>query len=335
MESRAYSKIEQRIKTGAYKTNRTQKKENKHYLLTTRSRLLSRKSNNVKYKTGRKRKIEKLDLLLERLSDQELESPDSGEVWINKTLEQGDCFFSSLFRAFKERDLLSTVTHSLPDLRSSTEVRFISSFRKLIAKEILENRLPFTINERKTREDAYDFYAGMGESLGAAIAYDEVLPDWFKKAFVNGIKSRKHFLSVCAKAVRKRKEYVGQLEVEITKRLLAEIGIILEIEGMRRSLLPKMKDGLPLIVLFNEFGGHYEYFSFGKRCTRKNTVRNEISRKCHPKCKENEDRYPPDFFCDCMPGFERHPTSRACVPACKKGEVRLPPTYECSKKGAK
>jgi len=335
MESRAYSKIEERIKTGVYKTNTTQKRVNKRYLSKTRSRLLSLKSNNVKYKTGHKRKLEKLDTLLERLSVPELDSPESGEVWINETLEQGDCFFSSLYRAFRERDLLSTVTHTLPNLRSSTEVRFISSFRKLIAKEILENRLPFTINERQERTDSYDFYAEMGESLGAVIAYDEVLPNWFKKAFRNGIKSRKHFLSVCAKAVQKRKEYVGELEVEITKRLLAEVGIILEIDGMRRTLLPKMKDGLPLIVLFNEFGGHYEYFSFSKRCTRKNTIRNEFSRKCHRKCKDNEDRYPPDFACDCMPGFERHPTSRACVPACKKGEVRLPPTYMCSKKERK
>jgi len=312
LTSKAFSKINERLKTNAYKTNRTLKTENKTYLRKTRTRLLEQNAKTVKYKHGQQAKIAKATMLLERLSDPGLESPDSGEVWINRTLSQGDCFFSSLYRAFKERDLLTTVTHDLPNLRGSTELRFVSSFRRLLADEIKANRLPFTVNAQGQREDAYDFYAGMGPSLGAVIAYDEVLPDWFKTAFASGIKSRKHFLSVCAKAVLKRKQYVGELEVEITKRLLKDIGIILEIEGQRRSVLSKQKMGLPLIVLYNESGGHYEYFSFSSKCG-KDELRNEFSRKCHPKCKENEIRLPPDFFCDCIEGFERHKTTRICT----------------------
>jgi hypothetical protein len=296
-KSRAFSKINERIRTNAYKTNRVQKVENKQYLRRTRTRLLSKKNAQVKYKEGHKVKLEKLDALLERLSDPGLNSPDTGEVWINETLTQGDCFFSSLYRAFKERDLLSTVTRLLPNLRSSTELRFVSSFRNLIATEVLANRLPFNFNPQGIREDTYDFYAGMGPSLAAIIAYDEVLPDWFKKAFAKGIKSRTHFLRVCAKAIKTRKQYVGELEVEITKRLLKDIGIILEIEGQRRTVMPKAKDSLPLVVLYNESGGHYEYFSYSDKCRRKNTVRNKISRQCHTKCKDGEERLPPDFSC--------------------------------------
>ena len=296
-KSRAFSKITERIKTNAYKTNRTQKAENKQYLRKTQTRLLSKKNESVKYKMGHKGKLEKLDALLERLSDPGLDSPDTGEVWINETLTQGDCFFSSLYRAFKERDLLSTVTRLLPNLRSSTELRFVSSFRKLIADEVLANRLPFNFNPKGIREDTYDFYAGMGPSLAAAIEYDEVLPDWFKTGFAKGIKSRAHFLRVCAKAIKTRQQYVGELEVEITKRLLKDIGIILEIEGQRRTVLQKAKDSLPLVVLYNESGGHYEYYSFSSKCKSKDTVRNEISRQCHKKCKEGEERLPPDFSC--------------------------------------
>jgi hypothetical protein len=296
-KSRAFSKITERIKTNAYKTNRVQKTENKQYLRKTRTRLLSKKNEAIRYKEGHKGKLEKLDALLERLSDPGLNSPDTGEVWINETLSQGDCFFSSLYRAFKERDLLSTVTRLLPNLRSSTELRFVGSFRNLIADEVLANRLPFNFNQHGQREDTYDFYAGMGPSFAAAVAYDEVLPDWFKKGFAKGIKTRAHFLKVCAKAIRTRQEYVGELEVEIAKRLLKDIGIILEIEGQRRTVLPKAKDSLPLVVLYNESGGHYEYYSFSDRCKRKNTVRNPVSRQCHTNCKDGEERLPPDFFC--------------------------------------
>lgn len=296
-KSRAFSKITERIKTNAYKTNRTQKAENKQYLRKTRTRLLSKQFESIKYKMGWEGKLEKVDALLERLSDPGLDSPDNGTVWINETLTQGDCFFSSLYRAFKERDLLSTVTRLLPNLRSSTELRFVSSFRKLIADEVLANRLPFNFNPQGQREDTYDFYAGMGPSFDAAIAYDEVLPDWFKTGFAKGVKSRANFLRVCAKAIKTKQQYVGELEVEITKRLLKDIGIILEIEGQRRTVLQKAKDSLPLVVLYNESGGHYEYYSFSSKCKRKDTVRNEVSRQCHKKCKEGEERLPPDFFC--------------------------------------
>ena len=53
-KSRAFSKITERIKTNAYKTNRTQKAENKQYLRKTQTRILSKKNESVKYKMGHK-----------------------------------------------------------------------------------------------------------------------------------------------------------------------------------------------------------------------------------------------------------------------------------------
>jgi hypothetical protein len=218
---------------------------------------------------------------------EELGSPGSNsgsaEVGINETLAQGDCFFSSLWRAFKERGLLETVAYEL-NVRTSTEVRFIISMRKKIAEEILANRLPTDLDQHGKKEDTYDFFHGLGPLITDVLKEDddEIFPDWFKQEFMNGVGTRKNFLRKTAKWVKKRKEYAGELEVAIAKRLLADKGILLEIDGTTKRSLPKMKGGLPLITLYNAYGGHYEYYTFNMKCPR-NKVRNTTTLKCFHK----------------------------------------------------
>jgi hypothetical protein len=278
-KSRAFSKIVNRLKSNHYKTNRNQQKANRAYLTKTRTRLTLKKSPNIKYKQGHAHKLEKLNAILE-----EMGSPGStpliGEVGINETLAQGDCFFSSLYRAFKERDLLNTVAHEL-NIRGSTEVRFIISFRKKISDEILKNRLPKDVNQYGVEEDTYDFFNGLGPLIKDIIDEDagEIFPTWFKNEFRHGVGSRDNFLRKTAKWVKKRKEYVGEMEVSITKRLLKDIGILLEIDGTTKKTLSRMKNDLPLITLFNASGGHYEYYTFNMKCP-KNMVRDPVTRKC-------------------------------------------------------
>jgi len=275
-KSRAFSKIVNRLKANTYKTNRGQMKANLNYLQKTRSRLTIKKTNR---KEADNRKLEKLNAILE-----ELGSPGStpliGEVGINETLSQGDCFYSSLYRAFKERDLLKTVCHDL-NLRGSTEVRFILSFRQKVAKEVLDNNLPADINADGQPENSYDFLSGLGNELTTILEEDknEIFPDWFKKEFSKGVGTRKNFLKKFAKWAIKRKEYVGEIEVSIVKRLLKEKGILLEIDGKRKTHLSRMKDGLPLVTLFNESGGHYEYFTFELKCP-KSKKRDTVKRTC-------------------------------------------------------
>ena len=193
-KSRAFSKIADRIKANTYKTNRVQQKENRTFLLMTKTRLTQKKSSNIKYKDAHKRKLEKLNAILE-----EIGSPGStpliGEVGINETLTQGDCFYSSLYRVFKERDLLKTVCHEL-NLRGSTEVRFVLSFRKKVAKEVLDDKLPTDLNQHGKQENSYDFLSGLGKELTTIIDEDkgEIFPTWFKKEFRNGVGTRKNFL---------------------------------------------------------------------------------------------------------------------------------------------
>lgn len=276
-KSKAFSKIINRIQTKTYKTDRLLEKANRDYLQKTKMRLTQKKNSNIKYKAGHKHKLEKLNAILE-----ELGSPVSNEeVGINETLSQGDCFYSGIFRALKERDLLQTVCLAL-NLRGSTEVRFITSFRELVANEVLAGRLPSDLDQYGHPENSYDMLSGLGSNITNIIDGDEqheIWPEWFAKEFRNGVGKRPHFLKKFAKWSKKRKEYVGQIEVEIVTRLLQKIGILLEIDGTIKSIIPRMKEGLPLITLFNEHGGHYEYYSYNTLCKR-NEKRDLKTRRC-------------------------------------------------------
>lgn len=281
-KSKAYTKIVNRLKSNGYKTNKNQERENRSFLQKTKMRLTQKKSPSIKYKEGHKHKLAKINAILE-----ELGSPGSNlkeaEVGINETLSQGDCLYSSLYRALKERDLLNTVAHEL-NIRGSTEVRFIISLRQKIAAEILANRLPTDLNQHGQKEDTYDFFSGLGPNIKTIIEEDdnEIFPDWFKSEFKNGVGHRTNFLKKTAKWVKKRKEYAGELEVSILKGLLKEIGILLEIDGTTKKTLPLIKDDLPLITLFNAHGGHYEYYTFNMKCPR-GEYRNRETRKCNKK----------------------------------------------------
>ena len=72
-----------------------------------------------------------------------------------------------MYRASKERDLLPNIATNL-GVQTGTEVKFIQSFRDLIAAEVTAGRLPSSTNQHGIKEDTYDILAGMGDSLGAA-----------------------------------------------------------------------------------------------------------------------------------------------------------------------
>jgi hypothetical protein len=52
---------------------------------------------------------------------------------VKPTLEQGDCFFSSIYRASKEQGLLNKINNCNPDILISNEDEFITSLRYLVA----------------------------------------------------------------------------------------------------------------------------------------------------------------------------------------------------------
>jgi hypothetical protein len=268
------SNIADRLKSNTYKNNKKQLKRNRAYLAKTQKRLQARNAATIKYKRAHNKKLETTAKLL-----QAVDAYPGNIAWINDTLAQGDCFYSSLYRASKERELLPTIAAGL-GVATSTEIKFIKSFRNLVANEVKEGRLPSSNNQYGVREDTYDILAGMGPSLGAAIAYGNVFPDWFASSFKKGVGTRAHFQNTFAKYARQRKMYVSEIEVDIAKKLLKErCGILLEITGKTEAVIEKHKENMPLLTLYNAYGGHYEYYSFDEKCPRGKT-RNAKTRRC-------------------------------------------------------
>lgn len=271
---KAFKNIAERLKSNTYKDDKKQLKRNRRYLTGTRKRLQARNAETIKYKRAHDKKIATASSLL-----QELEAYPGNIAWINNTLAQGDCFYSSLYRASKERDLLSSISANL-GVVTSTESKFIQSFRNLIAEEVQAGRLPSSKNQHGIKEDTYDILSGMGDSLGAAIAYGNVFPDWFVKSFSAGVGSREHFQNTFAKYARRRKQYVSEIEVDIAKKLLkGRCGILLEITGKIEAILEKHKENMPLLTFYNAYGGHYEYYSFSEKCPG-GKKRNAQTRRC-------------------------------------------------------
>ena len=295
--SRSYAAIGERLKDDTYKTDPNRFVINRHFLKRTADRLSIKNATKIKYTQGHTRKLQKARNLLTALEAPDVTAyPPAAEVWINRTLEQGDCFYSSIFRAAKERGLLPILRDRLR-LNIRTEHAFIGGFRNRVSKEVLAGHLPTDVDQYGHPENTYDILHGMGNSLGAAIQYDEVFPDWFKTAFAKGTGTRKNFLKKFAKGARVRKNYVSEIEVSIVKTLLKnECDILLDIDGLTQSVLAKYKTGKPLITLYNSSGGHYEYYSFSDVCPA-DKERNQATRTCQTKCKADEERLPPKFNC--------------------------------------
>jgi hypothetical protein len=271
---KTFKNIAERLKTNAYKQNAKQLKRNRRYLARTYKHLQARNVSTIKYKRAHNKKIVTATTLLK-----ELEAYPGNIAWINNTLSQGDCFYSSLYRASKERDLLSSIVDNL-GVQTGTESKFILSFRDLIAEEVQAGRLPSSTNQYGIKEDTYDILAGMGDSLAAAIAYGNVFPDWFVKSFSAGLGTREHFQNTFAKYARRRKMYVSEIEVDIAKKLLKErCGILLEITGKTEAVIEKHKENMPLLTFYNAYGGHYEYYSFNEKCPG-GKQRNAKTRRC-------------------------------------------------------
>ena len=162
-----------------------------------------------------------------------------------------------------------------------SEAKFIKSFRALIASEVKAGRLPNSTDQHGKKEDTYNILAGMGSDLGAAIAYGNVFPDWFVKSFRKGVGTRKQFQTTFAKYAKQRKQYVSEIEVDITKSLLKDkCGILLEITGLTKAIVEKQKDGMPLLTFYNAYGGHYEYYTFEQKCPTRGKKRNTATRRC-------------------------------------------------------
>jgi hypothetical protein len=201
-------------------------------------------------------------------------------VKTKKTREDGDCFYSSIYRASNEQGVLQVFNTCL-GIDITSEDTFILSFRQRVANEILSNNLPSTVEQNGRQTNTYDIF--MLDDPDTYKLKLEGFPPWFVKEFPTqeDIGQRDHFLTRLAFHAGSSYKDVGEIDVKIVQRLLEPCPIFLDIRIDTPSTLAKVRNGKPVITLQNQGESHYEYFSFNipQKLARKTPAKGGKGRK--------------------------------------------------------
>ena len=183
----------------------------------------------------------------------------SQPVEILPTLDDGDCFYSSIYRAAKERSgLLERLSVFLElSTDSPTEDEFIDAFRQKVADKLLIDSSESELYPRlkEVSKDDPESYKEMMEQY----------PAWFVHEFGKTGKklgTKDEFYENFLKHIVRRGKWVGQIEVEQVQEMLRAMNIRLYILRTIAYELPPREGGMDILWLYNPSEAHYEYFSF-------------------------------------------------------------------------
>jgi hypothetical protein len=181
-------------------------------------------------------------------------------VKTKKTRTDGDCFFSSIFRAATEQGLLPLLATCNPLLQTCSESAFILSFRAILAQEIRAERLPMNAGGSINTYDSL-MQLGDDEVYKGTI---EAFPIWFQEEFptLESLGTQKQFVKRLASYVAQSYNDVAMIEVNLAQTLLARCPLHLDVIVDTPRVLAATRGGVPVITLQNQGEGHYEYFSF-------------------------------------------------------------------------
>ncbi len=184
---------------------------------------------------------------------------------IKNTKNDGNCFFSAIFRSLKAKNLLNDFYKCVDMVKSRTEVSFIKNIRKLIAengtddiKNMFENLIIIS-KDKKT-------FKLVADSLGDM---NEVLYEYFEEDKYNS-KYENEFIQDIQKSIQKNGNWVGQLEVDITINLFANcdfeennlyIRVFNNYQKAKKEIKKDMKENTfdRTIYLLNQSESHYVY----------------------------------------------------------------------------
>jgi len=195
----------------------------------------------------------------------------SRPVIIARTLSQGDCFFSAIYRASVEQDLLQKLKECHPSIDISNEDDFVITLRRLVSANA-DSSLKFLYNF------LYDLYtsrnknsiATLKEQMSDPARFDRWQKQVINKYILGSKPDLIGFITEYKRGIETRTNYASDIEIWITRDLFEFCGIKFMSFNTAQSVLKnKDKDGNDIINLYNSGGFHYEYFSFitygGKR----------------------------------------------------------------------
>lgn len=188
-------------------------------------------------------------------------------VVVKPTLTNGDCFFSSVFRAASEQGLLQRINDSLPSIDISNEENFIRTFRILLAENVDQSldHLIGTLRELYLTKNA-----NSTNTLRDIMSADDTFDRWHK-ALINKYilvprPNVDKFKAEFKAGLLKKGSYVCDIEIYTLRGLLETAGIAIRSSKIVFRTLPRhlVNDGVEqdIIHVYNPAGLHYEFFSF-------------------------------------------------------------------------
>lgn len=214
--------------------------------------------------------------LARRLAGLNLVNRPRGEpVKIKPTLTNGDCFFSAIYRAAIEQNLLGPMKECHSDLEISNERDFIQSLRDIVARNSPSHvkNLYNTLRgwyEANNSNSKNSLNAIMGDTQG----FDRWHKDLINKYVLVDRPNLDKFKSEFKDGLRQKGHYSADVEVGITKQIFEICNILIYTHSSEKTTLPRMRDGNNVIHVSNPGAGHYEFYSFNTGSKRPNTRRN-------------------------------------------------------------
>jgi len=192
----------------------------------------------------------KLIFPLGRMTEEgETSSSGSKKFKVMKTLENGNCFYSAIYRSAKNNNLLEKLFICIPVLRADTETTFIKKFRQYISdnipNEILDNLFYSLMELLEDNEESFNIAVNkIGDIKDIVIEYVDnelLVPD-----------NVNDFISDIKKFIKKDKKYVGEIEVNFIKNILESCDIHIKIFNSVDSAINEIQTDSISNVLYND-----------------------------------------------------------------------------------
>ena len=183
---------------------------------------------------------------------------------IKKTLADGNCFYSAIYRSLKYKNLLEDLCNCL-SINCENEKDFINNFRNKLSNsnDLKQQYLNFfnyiinNLNSKTFKETLKILLKDMGDVRDVV------------KIFIKNNKFKignfdEFFLEI-QKSIRKNYSYVGQFEVHESLNILLNCGIDSEIFTNKKNAINFVKNmsdddyNKILVLVLNQRGEHWEY----------------------------------------------------------------------------
>ena len=159
---------------------------------------------------------------------------------MKETIDDGNCFFSSIYRSMNDYGLLDKLYTCFPKLKSSSEVSFMKRLRSLIATKSTDDIKNMFVHFSTLDVDSETFEE-ITDSLGSI---SEVLNEFYQE---NKFKKKygKEFIKEIQKSIKTDMNWVSEIEVSSFKKILEdECNIFLKTFNNRKVAVEKIKNDI-------------------------------------------------------------------------------------------